>query len=60
MLKEDEAKEYATVKAKFEEYFQKCCNTIYERAKFNSRKQGDDEMVDEFIICRPVSPGATL
>lgn len=49
VFKDDEVKTYATVKAKFEEYFQKCRNTIYERAKFNRRKQGDDETVDEFI-----------
>ena len=49
VFKDDEAKRYATVKAKFEEYFQKRRNTIYERAKFNRRKQGDDETVDEFI-----------
>jgi len=37
------------VKAKFESYFVKRCNTIYERAKFNRRKQEVNETVDEFI-----------
>ena len=48
-LKEDELKEYATVKGKFESYFVKRRNTIYERARFNSRSQGENESVDEFI-----------
>ena len=48
-LTDKEAKKYAAVKAKFEEYFQKCRNTIYERAKFNERKQRDDKTVDEYI-----------
>ena len=48
-LKEDEVKEYKTVKAKFEEYFNKRCNTIYERARFNRRKQEDNETVEELI-----------
>ena len=48
-LTDKEAKKYSAVKAKFEEYFQKCRNTIYERAKFNERKQRDDETVDEYI-----------
>ena len=48
-ITDDEAKEYKSVKAKFEEYFEKRRNTIYDRAKFNKRKQGDDETVDEFI-----------
>ena len=42
-LKDDEVKKYATVKAKFEEYFQKRHNTIHERVKFNKCKQRDDE-----------------
>ena len=48
-LKEDEANKHKTVKAKFEEYFDKRCNTIYERARFNSRNQEENETVDEFI-----------
>ena len=48
-LKEDELKEYATVKGKFESYFVKRRNTIYERARFNSGSQGENESVDEFI-----------
>ena len=48
-LKEDELKDYDTVRRKFESYFVKRRNTIYERARFNSRKQAENESVDEFI-----------
>ena len=48
-LKDDEAKKYPTVKGKFESYFIKRRNTIFERARFNRRKQEDSETVDEFI-----------
>ena len=45
----EEAKKYSTVKAKFENHFVKCRNTIYERVKFNCQKQEDGETVDEFV-----------
>ena len=48
-LKDEELKKYDTVKEKFENYFVKRRNTIYERARFNSRTQGENESVDEFI-----------
>ena len=48
-LKEDGLKEYDTVRRKFESYFVKRRNTIYERARFNSRKQAENESVDKFI-----------
>ena len=48
-LTDKEAKKYSTVKVKLENHFVKCRNTIYERAKFNRRKQEDGETVDEFI-----------
>ena len=48
-LKDDELKKYDTVKGKFESYFVKRRNTIYELARFNSRTQGENESVDEFI-----------
>lgn len=48
-LKEEELKKYETVKGKFESYFVKRRNTIYERARFNSRTQRENESVDEFI-----------
>ena len=47
-LKDDELK-YDTVKGKFESYFVKRRNTIYEQARFSSRTQGENESVDEFI-----------
>ena len=43
-------KKYKTVKGKFESYFVKRRNTIFERAKFNRRKQEEEEMIDEFIL----------
>ena len=48
-LSEEDEKKYSTVKAKFEAYFIKRRNPIFERAKFNMRKQGETEPVDEFI-----------
>ena len=38
-----------TVKDKFDDYFTVRRNTIYEGAKFNRRRQGEKESVDEFI-----------
>ncbi len=48
-LSEEDAKKYETVKTKFEQHFVKRRNTIFERAKFNRRKQEDGESVDAFI-----------
>ena len=48
-LKDEELKKYDTVKGKFDSYFAKRRNTIYEQARFNSRTQGKNETVDEFI-----------
>ena len=48
-LSEDDAKKYDTVKAKFDGHFVKRRNVIYERAKFNQRKQEPGESVDSFI-----------
>ena len=42
--------DYTTVKEKFETYFVVKKNIIYERAKFNSRVQEDNESVSEFIM----------
>uniref|UniRef100_A0A1X7U2M8 CCHC-type domain-containing protein n=1 Tax=Amphimedon queenslandica TaxID=400682 RepID=A0A1X7U2M8_AMPQE len=44
-----EAKNYATVRGKFEGFFVKRRNVIYERAKFNMRKQEEGETVAAFI-----------
>ena len=41
-LNHDESQDYDTVKGKFESYFVVKKNVIYERAKFNSRIQGDN------------------
>jgi hypothetical protein len=48
-LSEEESGKYDTVKGRFEGYFVKQRNVIYERAKFNMRRQQEGESVDEFI-----------
>ena len=48
-LSEGDSKKYDTVKEKFEGHFVIRRNTIYERAKFNHRKQLPEESVDDFI-----------
>ena len=48
-LSEENQKKYGIVKKKFEDYLLKQRNTIYQRAKFNSKKQEDGESVDRFI-----------
>ena len=48
-LSEEDQKNYTIVKKKFKDYFLKQRNTIYQRAKFNSRKQEDEESVHTFI-----------
>ena len=48
-LSEEDAKKYTTVKDKFDSHFIKRRNVIFERAKFNMRKQEDGESVDSFI-----------
>ena len=40
---------YETVKAKFEAHFIKRRNPIFERAKFNQRRQEEGKSVDSFI-----------
>ena len=48
-LTDANSKKYDIVKAKFENHFIKRRNTIFERAKFNTRKQEAGESVDSFI-----------
>ena len=48
-MSDENAKKYSVVKAKFESHFVKKRNVIYERAKFNQRKQDEDETVDAFV-----------
>ena len=48
-LSEDDKKKYEIVKGKFESHFVKRRNTIFERARFNQRRQEEDESVDSFI-----------
>ena len=48
-LSADDSKIFDTVKAKFESRFIKKRNVVFERAKFNLRKQEESEAVDTFI-----------
>ena len=48
-LSAEDSKNYQVVKDKFEGHFVKRRNVIFERAKFNSRKQEPGEPVDAFI-----------
>ena len=48
-LMDAQKKEYATVVSSFKGYFVKKRNVIYERAKFNQRKQREGGSVDTFI-----------
>ena len=48
-LTDEDSKKYKTVKEKFDSYFVKRHNTIFERARFNLRKQEQCESVDSFI-----------
>ena len=48
-LEAEELKLYGTVKGKFESYFEKTRSMIYERARFNSLTQRENESVEEFI-----------
>ena len=48
-LSDEDAKKYSEVKSKFEEHFVKRRNVIFERARFNCRKQEQGEPVDTFI-----------
>ena len=59
-LTEEDARVYATVKGKFESHFVKRRNVIFERAKFNMRKQEEKEPVDAFITDLYVFPSRAL
>ena len=48
-LTNDDSKKFDVVKDKFDGYFVKRRNIIYERAKFNRRKQETGKSVDSFI-----------
>ena len=48
-LTNDDSKKFDVVKDKFDGYFVKRRNIIYERAKFNQREQETGEPVDSFI-----------
>ena len=48
-LSAEESKTYGIVKSKFDNYFVKRRNVIYERAKFNMRRQREGESVDAFV-----------
>lgn len=48
-LSEEDSKKYKTVKERFDTHFVARRNTIFERAKFNHRKQQEGETGDSFI-----------
>jgi len=48
-LSAEESKTYGIVKSKFDNHFVKRRNVIYERAKFNMRRQREGESVDTFV-----------
>ena len=48
-LPEEDRKNYAIVKAKFDNHFVHRRNVIFERARFNRRRQEEGESVDSFI-----------
>ena len=48
-LKDEDKRKYKVVRDRYEAYFVKKRNVIYERAKFNLRKQEDGEPVDDFV-----------
>ena len=48
-LSDEDQKKYSTVKEKFNGYFVKRRNVMFERARFNSRKQLKEESVDNFV-----------
>ena len=49
-LSEEALKSYKTVKKRFDTHFVQKRNIIFERAKFNSRKQEPSKSVDDFIV----------
>ena len=48
-LSSADSKKYSEVMEKFENHFVQRKNVIFECAKFNMRRQGEDETVDAFI-----------
>jgi hypothetical protein len=48
-ISEGDRKQYETVKKAFDEHFVPRRNVIFERAKFNMRRQEEGESVDAFI-----------
>ena len=48
-LSEDDSRSYKTVSEKFTSHFVKKHNVIYERARFNMRRQEEGEPVDAFV-----------
>ena len=49
-LSDEDQKKYSVVREKFNHYFVKKRNVIFDHAKFNSRRQRKGETVDDFII----------
>ena len=50
-LTDEEAKVFATVLGKFDEYFTPKRNVIHERAQFHKRGQKETETIEEYVRC---------
>ena len=48
-ISSEDRKKFESVMAKFDTFFKVRKNVIFERARFNSRKQGSNESVEQFI-----------
>jgi hypothetical protein len=54
-LNDENKKKYTKVKEKFDNHFIVRRNVIFERAKFNKRKQEDSENVETFVTSHRLS-----
>ena len=59
-LSEADSKNYDSVVSAFDSHFVKQRNVMYERAKFNQRRQEPGEPVDAFIYHSTLRPGRVL
>ena len=59
-LSTTQLKQYHTVKTKFDEHFVVRHNVIFERAKFNQRRQEEGETVDTFITALHALPNTVI
>ena len=48
-ISSEDRKKYQAVMAKFDTFFKVRKNVIFERARFNRRRQGENESIEQFI-----------